>query len=111
VDYYQARLEFKRLGGAQAAGKEFAKKGVQTAYDNREFVKEVAVESGTAIKQVAMENKDTIINFARDHRQEIAQVVVDNKETVARVAMENQDTIWQNKDVISSVFDEPQKKY
>jgi len=103
--FYQARLEFKSLGGAKAATKEFAKKGAQTAYDNRTLVKDVIVENKDTIKQVAIENKDAIIDFAKEHKQEIIQVAMDNKDVVQRVAVENQDTIWANRDVISSVFD------
>jgi len=104
--FYQARIEFKNLGGTKAATKEFTTRGVKTAYDNRGFVKEVIVENKDAIKQVALDNKDTLINFAKEHREEIIQVAQDNRETVARVAMENKDTIWENRDVVASVFDD-----
>jgi len=107
--FYLARIEFKALGGAKAASKEFAKRGVQTAYDNRTVIKEVIVENKDTIKQVAMDNKDTIINFAKDHRQEIMQVATDNREVVARVAMENQDTIWENREVVANVFEQPNR--
>jgi len=105
--FYQARGEFKALGGAKAASKEFAKKGVQTAYDNRGYVKDVIVENKETIKQVALDNKDAIIDFAKEHRQEIAQVAMDNREVVTRVAMDNRDTIWENREVVASVFENP----
>jgi len=107
--FYQARLEFKHLGGAKAATSEFAKKGAQTAYDNRTVIKDVIVENKDTIKQVALENKDTIINFAKEHRQEITQFAVENKDVVARVALENKDTIWENREVVASVFEEPKQ--
>jgi len=105
--FYQARKEYKSLGGTKAATKEFAKRGVQTAYDNRGYVKEVIVENKETIKQVALDNKDAIIDFAKEHRQEIAQVAMDNRGLVTRVAMENKDTIWENKEVVASVFENP----
>jgi len=105
--FYQARIEFKSLGGTKAATKEFAKRGAQTAYDNRGFVKEVIVENKETIKQVALDSKDTIVEFAKDHRQEITQIAIDNRELVTRVAMENKDTIWENREVVASVFENP----
>jgi len=93
--FYQARIHFKSLGGASAAGKEFAKRGVETVYENKDV-----------IKQVAVENKDAIITFAKDHKEEILQMASDNKDVVQRVAMENQDAIWANRDVVASVFDQ-----
>lgn len=104
--FYHARLEYKSLGGTSAATKEFATRGAKAAYDNRGFVKEVIVENKDALKQVALDNKDTLINFAKEHREEIIQVAQDNKETVARVATENKDTIWENRDVVASVFED-----
>jgi len=103
--FYQARLEFKYLGGARAATKEFATRGAQAAYENRGLVKDVIIENKDAIKQAAVENKDVIINFAKEHKQEILQVASENKDVVARVAMDNKDTIWENREVVSSVFD------
>jgi len=93
--FYQARIEFKLLGGTSAASQEFAKRGAQTVYDNKD-----------TIKQVAVENKDALINFAQEHKQEIIQVAIDNKDIVQRVAVENQDAIWANRDVVASVFDQ-----
>lgn len=92
---FHARREFSALGGAKAATKDFARQGAQAAYDNREVVKEVIVENKDTIKRVAVENKDTIIDFARE-----------NRETVARVAVDNKDTIWENRDIVASVFDD-----
>jgi len=104
--FYQARGEFKSLGGAGAATKEFASRGAKAAYDNRGLVKEVIIENKEAIKQVAIDNKDALINFAKEHKQEILQVASDSKDVVARVAVENKDTIWANRDVVASVFDD-----
>jgi len=111
--FYQARNEFKHLGGAKAATKEFAKKSVQAAYDNRATVKQVIVDNKDTIKQAVVDNKDVIIDFAKDHKEELINFASENKEVVGRVAMENQDTIWENRDVVSSVFDQPsnQRKY
>jgi len=103
--FYQARREFRNLGGSAAATKEFAKGSVQAAYDNRGAVKQVIVDNKDTIKQMATENKDVIINFAKDHKDEMVNFASENKETVARVAMENQDAIWENRDVVESVFD------
>jgi hypothetical protein len=103
--FYQARREFKSLGGAKAAGKEFAKTSVQTAYDNRGAVKQVIVDNKDTIKQVAIENKDAIIDFAKTHKDDIIDFASENKEVVTRVAMENPDLMWENRDAISSVFD------
>jgi len=93
--FYQARIEFKLLGGTSAASKEFATRGAQTVYDNKD-----------TIRQVAVENKDALVSFAKDHKQEIIQVAMDNKDIVQRVAVENQDAIWANRDVVASVFDQ-----
>jgi len=103
--FYQARNEFKDLGGAKAATKEFAKTSMQAAYDNRGVVKQVFVDNKDAIKKAVVDNKDAIIDFAKEHKDELISFAQDNKETVARVAMENQDTIWENREVVSSVFD------
>jgi len=103
--FYQARKEFKNLGGATAATKEFAKTSAQVAYENRGAVKQVIVENKDTIKKVVVENKDTIIDFAKEHKDDMINFASENKEMVARVAMENQDTIWENRDVVASVFD------
>ncbi len=56
------------------------------------------MDNKDTIKRVAVENKDAIIDFARE-----------NRETVARVAMDHKDTIWENRDVVASVFDDGSK--
>jgi len=108
--FYQARREFKSLGGAGAATKEFATTSFQAAYDNRGAVKQVIVDNKDAIKQVAMDNKDAIIDFAKAHKDDIVDFASQNREAVTRVAMENPDMMWENKEVISSVFDNGQSK-
>jgi len=90
-----ARREYSAMGGNQAATREFGKVAVTAAYDNRDTLKQVAIDNKDTIKKVAVENKDTIIQFARDNRQEIS-----------RVAVENKDVIWENRDVVASVFDD-----
>jgi len=102
--FYQARNEFKSLGGAKAAGKEFAKSSAQVAYDNRGAVKQVIIDNKDTIKRAVVDNKDAIIDFAKDHKDELISFASENKEVVTRVAMENQDTIWENREVVSSVF-------
>eukprot|EP01118_Nematostelium_gracile_P019070 TRINITY_DN8703_c0_g1_i1.p1 TRINITY_DN8703_c0_g1~~TRINITY_DN8703_c0_g1_i1.p1 ORF type:complete len:312 (-),score=72.74 TRINITY_DN8703_c0_g1_i1:13-948(-) len=104
--FIQARRAFRELGGIQAASKEFAKKSFDTAYENRGAIKQVIVDNQDSIKQFAVENKDAVIDFAKEHRQEISQIAMDNKDTVARVAYDNRDTIWNNRDVVESVFDQ-----
>jgi hypothetical protein len=96
VIFVQARKTYSALGGNQAATREFGKAGAQMAYENRETIKKVAVENKDTIKQIAADNKDLIIEVAKENRHEIA-----------RAAMENKDTIWENRDIVSSVFDEP----
>jgi len=98
VLFWHGRKEYSYLGGNRAATREFGKGAVNVAYENRETIKQFAVDNKDTIKQVVVENKDTIVEFAKEHRQEITQAVVDNK-----------DTVWENREVIASVFDAPPK--
>lgn len=75
-----------------------AKDAFNVAYENKDAIKQFAKDNKDTIKQVVVENKDTIIQFAKD-----------NKEDIARVAVENKDTIWENRDVLASVFEAPKK--
>jgi len=106
--FFSARREYTLVGGGQQATKEISKQAITTAYDNRETIKQVAVENKDTIVQFAKDNKDTVIDFAKEHRQEITQVVYDNRETVTKIAVENKDTVWENRDVVRSVFEENQ---
>jgi len=104
--FYSARLAYKDAGGHKQAAKQMTTAGVKTAYDNRQVIGEVIRENKDTIKQVAIENKDTIIQFAKDNKDTIKQVALENKDAIARVAIENKDTVWENREVISSVFDD-----
>ncbi len=67
------RVFYNQVGGNEAAKKEFGQIAVQTAYDNRETIKQVAIDNKDTIKQVAIENKDVIIDFAKENRQVVVQ--------------------------------------
>lgn len=95
--FWAARRVYKESGGNAAATKEISRAAVQTAYDNREVVKEVIVENKDTIKQVVVDNKDTIIDFAKEHKQEIAHAVIENRDVV---------NPWENAEVMNSVFSE-----
>jgi len=103
--FLSARREYAALGGTRAATKEMGKGAVNTAYENRQQIKQFAVDNKDVIKQVVVENKDTIIQFAKDNKDTIVDVVVENKDTIRNVAVENKDTIWENRDMVASVFD------
>jgi len=102
--FFLGRREYRELGGSKAAFKEASKTAVQTAYDNRQTIKEVVVENKDTIKQVALDNKDLIIQVAKDNKDTIRTVAYENRDTIAKVAIENKDTIFQNEDVVNSVF-------
>jgi len=104
-----ARKQYSALGGAKASTKEFGKAAANTAYENRGAIKQVVVENKDAIKQFAVDHKEDIKQFAVDNKDEIKQFAVDNREAVARVAYDNKDMIWENHDVVSSVFHENNK--
>eukprot|EP01119_Soliformovum_irregulare_P002541 TRINITY_DN12784_c0_g1_i1.p1 TRINITY_DN12784_c0_g1~~TRINITY_DN12784_c0_g1_i1.p1 ORF type:complete len:305 (+),score=78.73 TRINITY_DN12784_c0_g1_i1:132-1046(+) len=91
-----ARKEYSDMGGHKAAGKDFAKQSAQAAYDNRDAIKQVAIDNREVIVDFAKENKDVIIDFAKE-----------NREATGRLIMDNRDTIWENREVISEVFDTP----
>jgi len=104
------------MGGNQMAQKEISRKTVETAYDNRDTIKQVVVDNKETIAQVAFENKDTLIDFAAEHKQEIAQEVIgtsgisgisgNNNNRASRVSVDYRDSIWKNQDTVSNVFDE-----
>jgi hypothetical protein len=120
--FYQARMEYKNLGGSSAATKEVGKVAVNTAYENRgaikdfavehkETIKQVALENKDTIKQVALENKDVIIDFAKDNKEVITQTFVENRQAISRAAVDNRDLIFENQDVVSAVFEDSSKKH
>jgi hypothetical protein len=113
---FEARRRFSGQAEPKQVFQEVSGAAVKTAYDNRQAIKQVVVDNKDTIKQVivdnkenikqfAVDNKDVVIDFVKENKAEIKQVVIENKETVARVAVENKDLVWENKDVISSVFD------
>jgi len=104
--FFTARKEYNNAGGNKQAAKEMGSAAVKTAYDNRKVVAEVVKENKDTIKQVAIENKDTLIQFAKDNKDTIKQVAIENKDTIARVAIENKDTVWENRELVSSVFED-----
>jgi len=114
--FFIAKKEYKLMGGNQMAQKEISRKTVETAYDNRDTIKQVVVDNKETIAQVAFENKDTLIDFAAEHKQEIAQEVIgtsgisgisgNNNNRASRVSVDYRDSIWKNQDTVSNVFDE-----
>lgn len=94
--FYNARDVFRNLGGTRAAVKQGVQQGAKVAYDNREVVRDVVVD-----------NKDVIVDFAKEHKEEIIDFARQNKDAVKQVIVENKDTIWENRDVVASVFDSP----
>jgi hypothetical protein len=56
----------------------------------------VAKDNKETIKQVAIENKDVIIDFAKDNRQVVVQA-----------AMSRPDLVYENRDTVASVFTNP----
>jgi len=104
VLFYQGRQEFREMGGTKAAAQDFSKTAVQTAYDNRETIKQVVVDNKDTIKQVALDNKDAIIDFAKQNKDTIKEVAWENRDTLTKIAIENKDVIYQNEDVVNSVF-------
>jgi len=59
-----ARIEYRNLGGNQAARREISREVVQGAYDNRETIREVIVDN----KDVIVDNKDVFVQAAVDSR-------------------------------------------
>jgi len=104
VLFIQGRKEFREMGGTRAAASDLGKTAVQTAYDNRDTIKQVVIENKETIKQVALDNKDTIIDFAKQNQETIKGVAWENRETLTKIAIDNKDTIFQNEDVVNSVF-------
>jgi hypothetical protein len=94
--FFEGRKAYKDAGGSAAATKQFGKAAVQTAYENKDTVKQVIVENKETIKQVVVENKDTIIDFAKEHKREIAAAAIENRDLV---------NPWENAEVMNSVFD------
>jgi len=109
--FNQARIEYRDLGGSKAATKEIGRSAVNTAYENRENIKEFAVEHKDTIKQVAIENKDAIIDFAKENKDTIAKVAYDNRQTIGREVVNNQDALFENKDFVDSMFQDSSKKH
>jgi len=81
------RKEYNGAGGLAAARKEATHAAAQTAYDNRETIKEVAWENRDVIKQVAVENKDLIMNVASENKGAVVQLAKDNPDLAWQMAV------------------------
>jgi len=101
---YHGRNEYRQLGGLKAAASEVGKAAVQTAYDNRDTIKQVVIENKDTIKQVALDNKDVIIDIAKQNQDTIKQVAWENRDSIARVAVENKDVLFSNQSVVDDMF-------
>jgi len=104
--FVAARREYANLGGIRQAGKELGKQAATTAYENRGAIKQVAIDNKDAIRQVVIDNKDTIRQVVVDNKDDIVDFVKENRGTISQVAYENKDTLFENRDVVASVFDD-----
>jgi hypothetical protein len=77
------RKEYREMGGHKKTIQEVGNYSFQTAYDNRD-----------SIKQIVIDNKEPIQNFAKEHKEDIIQI-----------SNENKDILWENRDIVASVFD------